>query len=231
MSKPNSTLVESRATCRGCLAFSKDIFKANPATSAGCPTRPSQFSLFQNNLRRCAVTPLKIVVTLAAAMLAVSISFHRGPVSAAQQDLPDGKGVELARDKCVTCHEADLIIAQRLSKQGWTREVEKMIRWGAVVNDTEKETLVEYFSAAFPQRKMVAVVATNEARGKQIFEDKCLVCHEVDLTEAQRLSKQGWTREVEKMIRWGATVTDAEKEPLVEYLAKSYGPRPMTSER
>lgn len=177
------------------------------------------------------LTTLKIVLMLAAAMLASSVSFQRTPVSAAQQDLPNGKGVELARDKCVTCHEADLIIAQRLSKQGWTREVEKMIRWGAVVNDAEKETLVEYFSAHFPQRKTATVVATNEARGRQIFEDKCLVCHEVDLTEAQRLTKQGWTREVEKMIRWGATVTDTEKEPLVEYLAKSYGPRPLKPAR
>jgi cytochrome c5 len=174
---------------------------------------------------------LKIVLALVAAALAVSVSIHRTPVNAAQPDLPDGKGVELARDKCVTCHEADLIIAQRLSKQGWTREVEKMIRWGAKVNDTEKETLVEYFSTHFPQRKTTTVVATNEARGKQIFEDKCLVCHEVDLTEAQRLSKQGWTREVEKMIRWGAKVTDAEKELLVEYLAKSYGPRPLKPAR
>jgi cytochrome c5 len=177
------------------------------------------------------LTALKIALALAAAMLAVSVSFQRTQVSAAQQDLPDGKGVELARDKCVTCHEADLIIAQRLSKQGWTREVEKMIRWGAVVNDAEKETLVEYFSTHFPQRKTAVVVTTNEARGKQIFEDKCLVCHEVDLTEAQRLTKQGWTREVDKMIRWGATVTDTEKEPLVEYLAKTYGPRPLKPAR
>lgn len=177
------------------------------------------------------LTTLKIALALAAMMLAAGVSFERTPVNAAPQDLPNGKGVELARDKCVTCHEADLIIAQRLSKQGWTREVEKMIRWGAVVSDAEKETLVEYFSTHFPQRKAVAVVATNEARGKQVFEDKCLTCHEVDLVEAQRLGTPGWTREVDKMIRWGATVTDTEKAPLVEYLTKTYGPRPFKTAR
>ncbi|HMV47800.1 MAG TPA: hypothetical protein PLD20_24690 [Blastocatellia bacterium] len=177
------------------------------------------------------LTTLKIVLALAAIMLAVSVYFERASVSAAPQDLPAGKGVELARDKCVTCHEADLIIAQRLSKQGWTREVEKMMRWGAVVGDAEKETLIEYFSAHFPQRKAVAFVAANEARGKQVFEDKCLTCHEVDLVEAQRLGAPGWTREVDKMVRWGATVTDAEKQPLVEYLTKTYGPRPMKPAR
>jgi cytochrome c5 len=148
---------------------------------------------------------------------------------AVRQDLPEGKGVELARDKCLLCHEADLIVSQRLSRQGWVREVEKMIRWGATVNDSEKEILVDYFAANFPPRKFTpaASASANEARGKEVFENKCLVCHEADLTEQQRLSRQGWVREVEKMIRWGATVTDAEKETLVDYLFKNFGPRPF----
>ena len=34
----------------------------------------------------------------------------------------------------------------------------------------------------------------------------------------------GWTREIDKMIRWGAAISDAEKEPLVDYLASHFGP-------
>jgi len=165
-------------------------------------------------------------LALVAMIFAAGVSLNWQP-SFASQDLPPGKGVELANAKCVTCHEADLIVAQRLTRQGWTREVEKMVRWGASVNDAEKAILVDYFSEHFAPRKAAQPVAlTNVERGKQVFEDKCLVCHEVDLTEQQRLTKQGWTREVEKMVRWGAIVTDAEKEPLVEYLVSTYGPRP-----
>lgn len=175
---------------------------------------------------------LKIVCALA---LIVGIAWQwpsaaRAGKVAVGQDLPAGKGVELAQAKCVTCHEADLIVAQRLSKQGWTREVEKMIRWGAKVSDAEKEVLIDYFSAHFAPRKAAAAM-TNVERGKQIFEDKCLLCHEVDLTAQQRLTKQGWTREVEKMVRWGAKVSDAEKEPLVDYLLQNYGPRPLTTSK
>ncbi len=171
---------------------------------------------------------------LVAMMLAAcaSLDWKAGLVSASQQDLPEGKGVELARAKCVTCHEADLIVAQRLSRQGWTREVEKMMRWGAKATDAEKEILIDYFSAHFGQRKAVAAMAmANVERGKQIFEAKCLLCHEVDLVEQQRLGKPGWTREVEKMVRWGAKVTDAEKEPLVDYLLQNYGPRPVGTKK
>jgi cytochrome c5 len=99
---------------------------------------------------------LKLLLALAAAMLAVSISSGWRPlrVSAARQDLPPGNGVELANAKCVTCHEADLIMAQRLGKPGWTREVEKMIRWGAKVTDAEKEPLVDYLVKSYGPRPL-----------------------------------------------------------------------------
>ncbi|MEO6726248.1 MAG: hypothetical protein ABIU20_08440 [Blastocatellia bacterium] len=148
------------------------------------------------------------------------------------QDLPAGNGVELARDKCMTCHEADLIAAQRLSKQGWTREVEKMMRWGAKATDAEKAILIDYFSAHFGQRKAsAAVVMSSLERGKQIFDAKCLLCHEADLVVAQRLARPGWTREVDKMVRWGAKVSDVEKEPLVDYLLQNYGPRSVETKK
>jgi mono/diheme cytochrome c family protein len=143
---------------------------------------------------------------------------------AARQDLPEGKGAELARERCVICHEADLIVSQRLSRQGWTREVDKMIRWGAVASDSEKEILIDYFAAHFKPRSAASAPSAGADQGKQIFEEKCLLCHESDLTRQQRLSRQGWTREVDKMVRWGAIVTDAEKEPLVDYLVRNFGP-------
>ena len=175
---------------------------------------------------------------MSLALMAAVFGLMNANTRAAQQDLPEGKGVELARDRCVTCHESDLIVSQRLSRQGWTREVEKMIRWGAVADDSEKEVLIDYFAANFKPRSAASAPASGPDPGKQIadpgkqiFEEKCLLCHEADLTEQQRLSRPGWTREVEKMVRWGAVVTDAEKEPLVDYLFKNFGPRPLPPTR
>jgi cytochrome c5 len=166
-----------------------------------------------------------------AVILAITTS-SGAKAGAPAQDLPPGKGVELARDKCVLCHEADVIVVQRLSRPGWVREVEKMIRWGATVNDAEKETLVDYFAANFkPRSAPPAPAAANNERGKQIYEEKCLLCHESDLIVAQRLTRPGWTREVEKMVRWGANVTDGEKDPLVDYLFVNFGPRPFESRK
>jgi mono/diheme cytochrome c family protein len=175
--------------------------------------------------RKSNLIKLSLALTVAACGL---ISAH---TRAARQDLPEGKGAELARDRCVSCHEADLIVSQRLSRQGWTREVEKMIRWGAVATEAEKEVLIDYFAANFKPRSATSAPAAGDDRGKKIFEEKCLLCHEADLTEQQRLSRQGWTREVEKMIRWGAAVSDVEKESLIDYLSANFGPRPLAATR
>src|SRR5262245_1310911 len=171
------------------------------------------------------------LIKLSLALAVAGFGLMNTNTRAARQDLPEGKGVELARERCVLCHEADLIVSQRLSRQGWTREVEKMIRWGAVASDSEKEVLIDYFSAHFKPRSAASAPAAGADPGKQIFEEKCLLCHQADLTEQQRLSRPGWTREVEKMVRWGAVVSDAEKEPLVDYLFKNFGPRPLSSNK
>jgi mono/diheme cytochrome c family protein len=171
------------------------------------------------------------LIKLSFALMVAACGLMSANTGAARQDLPDGKGAELARDRCVICHEADLIVSQRLSRQGWTREVEKMIRWGAAASEAEKGILIDYFAAHFKPRSASSAPAAGDDRGKQIFEEKCLLCHEADLTEQQRLSRQGWTREVDKMIRWGAAVSDAEKEPLIDYLFGNFGPRPLAVAR
>jgi cytochrome c5 len=166
---------------------------------------------------------LKLALLCSAISLITVSIFKSEMARAGSQDLPEGKGAIVVHEKCLTCHEADLITMQRLSRQGWTREVEKMIRWGATVSETEKELLVDYLALNFGPKP--ARNKTEVSRGREIFEKSCLVCHEADLTEQQRLSRQGWTREVDKMIRWGAIVADSEKETLIDFLSETYGPR------
>jgi cytochrome c5 len=144
--------------------------------------------------------------------------------AAAAQELPSGPGREVVAARCVTCHESDLIAQQRLSRVGWGRSVDKMIRWGAVVEPPEREPMLDYLAAHFaptPAASHLVATAGSEATYKRA----CLTCHEDDLIEAQRLSKAGWLREVDKMIRWGADVPAADKDALIDYLAARYPPR------
>src|SRR5215510_11905855 len=115
--------------------------------------------------------PKSSLIKLSLALTVAACGLINANTRAARQELPEGKGAELARERCVSCHEADLIVSQRLSRQGWTREVEKMIRWGAVANDSEKEVLVDYFAANFKPRSGTSVPPAGADRGKLIFEE------------------------------------------------------------
>jgi hypothetical protein len=79
------------------------------------------------------------------------------PVLSAQSgsapDLPAGQMQAKARTACLECHEARIILQQRLSKPTWTKEVDKMIKWGAVVDPKDRDALIDYLSTNFPPDK------------------------------------------------------------------------------
>jgi cytochrome c5 len=140
------------------------------------------------------------------------------------QELPQGPGRDVVAKRCIVCHEADLITQQRLTRTGWGRSVDKMVRWGAIVEPDERDPMLDYLAAHFAaQRAASHIVAT--AQHEAIYKRACLTCHEADLVTSQRLTRAGWGRTVDKMIRWGAVVPEAEKEGLVDYLSARYPQR------
>ena len=160
-----------------------------------------------------------VVVTAVAAGL-----LHGAPALRAQGPaLPASAGVEVAQGKCIGCHEADLIVSQRLSPAGWDREVAKMERWGPTLTADERPRLVGYLTRQFGLRPAVSHDAAAVAAGEAVFKEACRMCHDDDLSEQQRLSAAAWGREVDKMVRWGAKVSAEEKPALVAYLTSRWG--------
>ena len=146
-----------------------------------------------------------------------------GSVSIAGQQLPPGPGADVLKSRCVICHEADIITSQKLSLTGWTNSINKMVRWGSQITAEERAVLQPYLAQHFAPRPVASHPATET--GAATYQRVCLTCHEADIVEQQKLTPTGWTRSVEKMVRWGAAVRDAEKQPLVDYLAARFGPR------
>lgn len=60
------------------------------------------------------------------------------------------------------------------------------------------------------------------------FKNTCLACHDDDVIRQQRLTRAQWEREIQKMIDWGASVRNEDREGLVDYLFSNFGPRPRT---
>jgi len=76
-----------------------------------------------------------------------------GGESGGAPDMPAGAMQAKARTACMECHESRIILQQRLSKAAWTKEVDKMIKWGAVVDPKDRDALIDYLSTNFSADK------------------------------------------------------------------------------
>jgi len=63
--------------------------------------------------------------------------------------LPAGLMVNKVQTTCTECHDANIIIQQRLDKRLWTKEVDKMTKWGALVDPADRDGFIEYLSTHF----------------------------------------------------------------------------------
>jgi hypothetical protein len=68
-------------------------------------------------------------------------------------DLPSAPVQEKVTNACTECHDARIVMQQRLSKEAWTKEVDKMIKWGALVQTGDREAFIDYLSMNFPVDK------------------------------------------------------------------------------
>ena len=68
---------------------------------------------------------------------------------------------------------------------------------------------------------LVAEAAAPSAAGKRELYRACRRCHELNVVRAQRLSRQDWERELEKMTLMGARIRN--RAALVDYLSATYG--------
>ena len=175
-------------------------------------------------MRMLAVVSVIVACVAGAASLSAQAPAQaQTPAPAQAGALPQSAGADVATAKCIGCHQADLIVSQRLSPTGWDREVAKMERWGAKLSPEERPVLVGYLTREFGVRPKASHDATAVAAGEAVFAGACRVCHDDDLSEQQRLTAAGWGREVDKMVRWGAKVTADEKPALVAYLTSRWG--------
>ena len=99
----------------------------------------------------------RLTRTLAAiaviALASMSISAFPQQAAKPAEDLPRGAMQAKATTACLECHEARIILQQRLTNAAWTKEVDKMVKWGAVVDGNDRDALIDYLSTNFSPDK------------------------------------------------------------------------------
>jgi hypothetical protein len=112
---------------------------------SGMPQAPRRQGAFRRGISSIAL----------AAMLALPfVAWAQKSASAnVTADLPPGAMQAKATSTCTECHEARIILQQRLSKAAWTKEVDKMTKWGALVDPADRDPLIDYLSTNFDPDK------------------------------------------------------------------------------
>jgi hypothetical protein len=63
-----------------------------------------------------------------------------------------------------------------------------------------------------------------EGPGKSLVEKVCGDCHGTEVYTGKHRDAQQWNATIDRMIRHGATATDAQFDEIVNYLVKHFGP-------
>ncbi len=75
------------------------------------------------------------------------------------------KGKAEEKRSCLPCHGLRIIHGQRLPRPTWERELDKMVRWGAVIK--EREALLEYLVENFGHDKLTPPLPLSEDARKK----------------------------------------------------------------
>ena len=113
---------------------------------------------------------------------------------------------------------------QRLDAAGWTREINKMVGWGATVADNDKDALIAFLARTFNNNRPrpASSKALPEGKGMDVFQVSCLNCHDEKPAAALKLDRAGWPRVLDRMMNWGAHIPADRKYDLIEYLLKGF---------
>lgn len=114
-------------------------------------------------------------------------------IAQSDDSLPAGKGRDAVRKMCGgACHELDVVVAERLSKQGWSNIVDTMVSRGATGTDEEIAMVIDYLAEHFGRANPAAgtKINVNTETAKALAADLALT-EEEGAAIVQYREKQG----------------------------------------
>ncbi len=151
------------------------------------------------------------------------------PALAQQPQWPPGEGREIVSVACVQCHQPTIIMTLREGPTGWRFHVHDMILRGAQIKNAEVETVVNYLASNFApgvNLPPATAVTLPEGEGKQLVEQRCVACHDLQKVGTERLGRKDWDRVVGHMLDIGAPMTPDEAKTITAYLREKLPGKP-----
>jgi len=137
--------------------------------------------------------------------------------------LPPGEGKVILDRACGACHRAASVgLYHYATRAQYAEVVSRMIAKGAEVSEQEAAVLTDYLFENLAAKPAPDV----ETAGRAILERACTGCHNLNGIENYSYNSEDPYRElVSTMVSYGATLSEAEKATLIQYLFTTYGKR------
>jgi cytochrome c5 len=141
--------------------------------------------------------------------------------------LPAGEGRDILTVACTQCHGLSTIMALRDGEPGWRHHVGDMVMRGAQVTEAEFPVLVFYLTKNFgpgsPRPAPAVAVTLPNGAGKELVEQRCTLCHDLDRIAGVKRDQRDWESIVANMVARGAPASADEARGILAYLTQQFG--------
>ena len=141
--------------------------------------------------------------------------------------LPAGDGRDILTVACTQCHTLSTIMALRDGERGWQHHVQDMVMRGAQVTEAEFPVLVAYLTKNFgpgsPRPAPPVAVTLPDGDGRQLVEQRCTLCHDLDRIAGAKRDARDWSSIVANMVDRGAPASAEEAKAITNYLVQQLG--------
>ena len=130
------------------------------------------------------------------------------------QSLPDGDGKAVMQKICNACHEAEVVIGMKQTKEGWAATIDEMVSRGAEGSDAEFDKIIEYLAKNFG--KEGGKINVNKAAAKDLETGLAIPAKDAESIVKYRQEKGGFKTvdDVKKVPGIDAAKIDAKKDQI-----------------
>ena len=77
-------------------------------------------------------------------------SFVLAMAAAQGAGLPPGPNRDVVSRECQACHDVDMVVATRRSREGWNSLLDEMTSYGMRVDPEDRAKILDYLATALP---------------------------------------------------------------------------------
>ena len=161
---------------------------------------------------------------MAPAAAGAALAPLRAAQEAPEPPAPDPQAV--LNSACATCHDLAGVQPGLYTTAEWQETIDRMIGYGAALTEDQNRVIIEYLATDAATTEDSEGEAGPEEDGEAdpeaaeaLLASACATCHDLAGVEPGLYTAAEWLETINRMVEYGAAVTDEQADLIVDYLA------------